>query len=390
MKRKYSVLLSLALVAVFTIGLLAPASAAITQDNKLKFNADGKFTILQIADTQDIFIPRVATVEAINKALDAVKPDLVVFTGDNITGSGNFNQELTQIAIDSIVEPVAKRDIPFTVTFGNHDDEGSVSKDEQLKMYQKYDNCLAYDAVPALYGTGTHNLPILSSDGAKNAYNLWIIDSNTYDTVNGGYDYVHEDQVDWYVQQSNALKAENGGNPLPSLVFQHIPVPEIYACYKAVPAGTEGSRERFGGNWAMELNPDMASGALNEWSCPPDSNHGEFAAMAAQGDVVGMVFGHDHVNSFIGTVDGIDLIQSPGIGYFSYGDEAVRGVRVITLDENDTAGYDTQIITNNSLFGSPAKSWIMNNLFGGYVSYPASILIFLNRLLTKLFSGLFA
>lgn len=40
---------------------------------------------------------------------------------------------------------------------------------------------------------------------------------------------------------SDALKAENGGEPMPSLLFQHIPVPEIYELLKEVPKGTDGA-----------------------------------------------------------------------------------------------------------------------------------------------------
>lgn len=392
MKRILSLVLSLTLTAALLFAVAAPANAVNAQEKQLQFNEDGKFTILQIADTQDIFIPLLSTIEAINRALDKVQPDLVVFTGDNITGGGCFTKSLTKTAIDAIVEPVAKRGIPFTLVFGNHDDEGSVDKDTQFSMYQKYDNCIAYDAVPELYGTGTHNLTIRNSAGTQDVYNLWLIDSGSYneDLDVGGYDYVHQDQIDWYVNTSNALKAANGGNVLSSLVFQHIPVPEIYEVYKAVAPGTEGSRDRFGGTWALELNPDMASGALHEWSCPPNVNSGEFAAMVAQGDVKGIVTGHDHVNSFVGTYQGIDFIQSPGIGYSAYGDDSVRGVRVITLDENDTSTYETQVITNIELFGSKLNVTLYNTVLGSYFGYLVSAFLFVFKSAFQFLGGVFA
>ena len=55
---------------------------------ELKFRPDGKFRIMQIADIQDTQITSKDTVELIEAALDKDKPDLVVFTGDQIKGYG--------------------------------------------------------------------------------------------------------------------------------------------------------------------------------------------------------------------------------------------------------------------------------------------------------------
>ena len=54
---------------------------------KLKFNKNGKFTILQVSDAQDMHIPRKAMFKMLDKTYDKVKPDLIVLTGDNILGN---------------------------------------------------------------------------------------------------------------------------------------------------------------------------------------------------------------------------------------------------------------------------------------------------------------
>ena len=50
----------------------------------MRFNSDGKFKIMQITDIQEI--PKVSpdTLKLINAALESEKPDLAVFTGDQI------------------------------------------------------------------------------------------------------------------------------------------------------------------------------------------------------------------------------------------------------------------------------------------------------------------
>ena len=49
---------------------------------------------------------------------------------------------------------------------------------------------------------------------------------------------------------------------------------------------------------------------LGEGPCPPDVNNGQFTSWVKTGDVIGAVFGHDHINDFVGDVDGIKLIQT--------------------------------------------------------------------------------
>ena len=48
---------------------------------------NGKFTVLQVSDAQDLQFVRRAMVKMLDAAYDRVKPDLVVFTGDNILGN---------------------------------------------------------------------------------------------------------------------------------------------------------------------------------------------------------------------------------------------------------------------------------------------------------------
>ncbi len=354
----------LVLSLVFLAASSAYASAGTTAS--LSFNSEGKFKIIQFTDTQDDNLPREAMIKLMNKALDAEKPDLVVFTGDNITGGGSPGKVLTSIAIRAIIKPVATRGIPFAMVFGNHDAEGGVSKETQLKMYQKYPGCLAYDPEPDLYGCATYNLPIRSSDNSKDAFNLWLIDSNEYDAVKGGYDWVHEDQLDWYKTKSIELEQANG-SLVPSLMFQHIVVPEVYELLKEVPEGTEGSRFRFEKNWALELESDMAQGALGEWPCPPDTNGGQLQAVLERGDVLGIVTGHDHVNDFVGTYEGVDFIQTPGIGFQTYGNRD-RGFRVIILDENDTWSYETYTPTFFDYFGTGIAGEFAYAFFGSPVA----------------------
>ena len=86
MSKKIKALLAVVLCAAMLVAAASPAFAAVDNNDVLRFNKDGKLKIMQISDTQDIDIPREAMIMFMEKALDAEKPDLVVFTGDQIAG----------------------------------------------------------------------------------------------------------------------------------------------------------------------------------------------------------------------------------------------------------------------------------------------------------------
>ncbi|MBQ6708534.1 MAG: hypothetical protein IJM97_06265, partial [Clostridia bacterium] len=187
-----------------------------------------------------------------------------------------------------------------------------------------YDCCIAVDDGEDLYGCGTYNIPIKSSDGKKIAYNIWCFDSNAYcdDPGCDSYDYVRDDQIAWYIKKSNELKAANGGVLVPSISFQHIVVPEIEE---------------------IRANGTLISGAVNETPCPSDHQSNQVSAMMKQGDVKAMFFAHDHTNTFQIRYKGMDFVNSPTAGFSAYGDKT-RGIRVIELDEKDTSTYKTRMV----------------------------------------------
>ncbi len=307
----------------------------------LKFDENGNFRILQLADIQDGPLLKSATRNFIRDVVAETDPDLVILTGDNISGGGCLTDGLAKIAIDRFMSIFEETGVPVAAVFGNHDSEGAATKEEMMKMYEAYD-CFVGCEGEDLTGCGNYNLPIMSSDGEKIAYNIWCIDSLTYnrhpenkrdvayyENDLKGYACVHKDQIDWYVKTSNELKEANGGKPVPSMMFQHIIVPEIYDALVSTDKGV--------------ALPEGAEGILGESPCPPEYSNGQFDAVVNQGDVVAMFFGHDHINDFIVPHKGIDLVNTPGVTFGSYGNET-RGARVIDIKESDTSTYETEVI----------------------------------------------
>lgn len=343
------------LISVLLMFSCVPAFAADTSEvnSDLKFNENGKFRIMIIADTQDSIKPRQETLDLMNAALDEAKPDLVVFTGDNIHGPDwqiAKSKSRTTKAIKRIMEPVVSRNIPYCIVFGNHDDEGGVSKEYQMELYKSLGNCLSVEGED-MKGCGNYNLTIKNSAGTKDIFNLWFIDSGSYNTdknIESYYDFVGSDQIEWYEKKSSELKAQNGGEVLPSFLFQHIAVPEIFDLLTEVDEGTEGAVKK--GDKYYILNEDIANGSMGEAPCPPDYNNGQFESWKKQGDIVAAFFGHDHVNDFSATLDGIDMHYTPGAGFYIYGNGPEHGVRIVDINESDLS-YTTELLYYKDLVG---------------------------------------
>lgn len=353
MKKTNRRIISIVMAAVMCFGTSVSAFAvksASSSEKQMRFGNDGKFTILQVSDIQDGADLMTITSDYIKATLNKVQPDLVVLTGDNIAGYRSPTKALAKAAIKKVMNIFQEQNIPVAMVYGNHDDERTTaSKEYQMSVYESYD-CFIGCEGEYLTGCGNYNIPILSSDGTRTAFNLWMIDSLTYNDENDleGYGCPHKDQIAWYVRTSNALKAQNNGNPVNSMVFQHIIVPEVYDALQEVPQGTEGAVEHGGKYYVLPSTAAQGS-ILGESCCPPNYSNGEFDAMVSQGDVVAMFFGHDHVNSFTVPYKGINLVATPGIGFRSYGDET-KGSRVITIDENDTSTYETETLSYFDVF----------------------------------------
>lgn len=335
----------------------------------LKFNS-GKFTVLQVSDPQDLQFVRKTMVKMLDAAYDRVNPDLVVFTGDNILGnhlrdarfgsrkvilSPDGEYEAMKTAIHHIAEPVDRRGIPFTMIYGNHDDMNFISKEKQAEIWRGYDSFVGLDDTGDSGDVATFNLPVMSSDGKKTAFNLWFIDSARLDKAEEKcHTGVKKQAVEWYINKSNLLKEQNGGKPVPSVLFQHIPFSEMTRLnspckkddYGALPLFKKGEPEKY-----IRLDPAVADGFLGEPIDGCEENNGEFDAIKKQGDVAAAVFGHDHRNNFIAELDGIRIFQSSAASFRCYGNR-FRGVRVIEINENEPESVKTYFLTYSELCGN--------------------------------------
>ncbi|KAI6122283.1 Metallo-dependent phosphatase-like protein [Pisolithus croceorrhizus] len=190
----------------------------------LHFSQDGKFKILQVADLHfsvsrgqcrdtDISPCEASdnlTSTLLGHVLDAEKPDMVVFTGDQLNGQGTSWDPKSVLA--KFAAEVIDREIPWAAVFGNHDDEIGAVRAEQLKMMQALPYSVVERGPKDIHGVGNYVLKVRSGDSsATHLLTLYFIDSGAYSQgyldwfgffFPTEYDWIHQDQIDWFLGES--------------------------------------------------------------------------------------------------------------------------------------------------------------------------------------------
>lgn len=328
---------------------------------QIKFN-NGHLKVLQISDLQDNRFTCVDTLRFMEAAVKKIKPDLIVFTGDQLDvvdlwGKGERCRRNVEKAINRLFSVFESFDIPFVLTFGNHDRETGLPNEEQAKIYARMKNCICFDDLnDGRPDAGTFNVPVMSSDGDRTAMNIYVVDTGTKTKrVYGG---VRKEQLEWLDKTSREVNAD-------SIVFQHIPVDEIYELLEKVPKGTKGAEPAYGnrkGEYYRRRDGIKFMGEYGETPAAMPRECGEFEQLKKQGDVFAVYCGHDHYDSFIGTVDEIDLGYCPGAGYNTYGIKQ-REVRVFEFDENNVRNYKTYTVSYGDVCNKPLAEPVKTYIF---------------------------
>ena len=298
------------------------AASVRAQQPVLRFGSDKTFKIAQFTDMHlDPSKPRrLAEAEKTFARLDRIlateRPDLVVFTGDMVTGApaeGMWRR---------LLDTMTARRVPFCVVLGNHDSEQDLSRQQIGRIVTSYPGSL--NALDAAGELADRELEILGSGSRRPAWLLYCLDSHSESLLEGidGYDWFRPEQVAWLRDRCTARRTANGGRAVPSLAFFHIVLPEYLAA------------------WRNPSNTHIGRAA--EAECPGALNTGMFAAMIETGSVAGTFVGHDHDIDYLVAEKGVCL----GYGRFS-GDNTTYnnlrpGVRLLLLTEGER-GFETWI-----------------------------------------------
>lgn len=282
---------------------------------KLQPKENNKFKIIQLADLhfstgygkcQDVFpaidynnencLADALTMDLITRVLDLETPDLVVLSGDQIYGDSSYDTEST---IYKIVEKLINRRIPYAAVFGNHDDQNTISRAEQLAIFKTLPYSLSVTGPDDVDGVGNYLLSI------GNEFDIYMLDSHSHlGPKIRGYDWFKESQIE-YVSKVAAERPDTA-----KMAFFHIPLFEYREAHDLI-------------------------GSYKEGVISAKQNTNMFPKLSQAG-VKLMSVGHDHVNDYCFNHEGIELCYGGSCGYGGYAGYGgyVRRIRIFELDLN--------------------------------------------------------
>ena len=315
MKYKFTTLAFISLLALSACG----TREYKPQDYILEMNYKSDFRILQLTD---IHLSDKDDKEAQFKFLDllykdANNPDLVVVTGDLFTFAGKDTAK-------SLFNYLDGKKVPWTVCFGNHDEQCYFSVDWLTETLSNFGHYCMFKDLQDDNVNGNCNFVINLKEGNTIHDQLFIMDSNRYnfDLSQLGYDCFKQDQIDWYERMVKDAENKNGSK-VNSLMFYHIPLPEINAAWDEAKA-----------------NNTVIYGEKREASCPPDHDYGFFAKIKELGSTSAMFFGHDHINNFEVDYQGVKFCYGIKSTDRIYHDEDMLGCQTITIHDDHSLKID--------------------------------------------------
>ncbi|KAJ6610238.1 Metallo-dependent phosphatase-like protein [Mycena sp. CBHHK59/15] len=386
----------------------------------LHFSRSGRFKILQVADLHYSVAAgtcrdtpaslsctggsdNLTTNSLISKVLSIEKPDLVVFTGDQLNGQDTSWDPKSVIAKFS--RAVAEQGIPWAAIFGNHDEEtGDVPKEEQVKLMQALPYSLVERGPKDVHGVGNYVLKVRSADASKmHLLTLYFLDSGSYSKgfynfwgwfTPTAYDWIRQSQIDWFLQESASINpierpfspdtskdfghnwVRQNSDQIPpqatklakpnAMMFFHIPLPETYdtpdtsTSGRPLDIGISGLEAK--GN-AQKSDGFFEKGILKAL----ESDHVNMNTGVGTQEVKVIGHGHCHLTENCRRVKGVWLCFGGGGSYSGYGklgfdrrfriyDISDYGETIRTYKRTEHDGFQDNIMDDTVLVGKGART----------------------------------
>ncbi len=255
------------------------------------------------------------TLALISDITRETKPDLIVLSGDqtlSITAPARHKQ---------LIRHMESLKTPWTFVFGNH--ETDYHKTERLLkvIFEVPTKYMYFKIGPILKDGGYGNFALNYYYEGNPFYNVYLLDSKAELNLPGRifvYDYFSDDQVAWFRNKVMVDKVNN----VKSTVFAHIPLKQFEEAM-------------------LPENVHKMKGVAGEWISSQEVDTGFFDVMVESTVSEAYFAGHDHVNNFTYTKDGIILGYGQISGYNGYG-TLKRGARIIEIDE--AKNFSTYIV----------------------------------------------
>ncbi|MBE5738735.1 MAG: hypothetical protein E7354_03315 [Clostridiales bacterium] len=271
------------------------------ENNIISVKDNEDIRILQLSDTQITALgDSLKAFGVINRTVQKAKPDLIVLTGDNLMNDS------TKMMLRHYVRFFDAYKIPWAPVMGNHDYQTKMTMEEQCEIYESGKYCLFQKGtVTDSYGNYYYNI----SRNGNNVYSLIFMDDAVALT---------DEHIDWYADTINSIASSNG-EVLPSWTFFHIPLVETYYAYY------------YAEDHGLEIDGEKREGIAFQWD-----DEGLFDKVEEMGSTKALIYGHDHINSFICDYKGVKMCYGIKTGRTSYYDENIQGGNLFVLKSDST------------------------------------------------------
>lgn len=305
---------------------------------KLRYNKNKKFKIIQFTDLHLGAIPEneqdAKTYKGIQQIVDENSPDLILFTGDIIYSMSEHGTVNPKESFMNFIQFINKLNVPSAITFGNHDAEEGITKEELRTIYQENATHQATKShISIIEGRENYVLELMAPEGNEVSQVFYVIDSGDYShTDHSYYAWVLPEQINWF--KNTAENYRHKDQVKRNLMFQHIPIPEYWLASQNIVDGVFNEDIGMNLGWTEESrsNNDISS-LFKNGVFSPEINSGLFLQMLLNEEIWGMFVGHDHDNTFDGIYKGIHLVYGQSSGYNTYGSEP-KGARIIELNQD--------------------------------------------------------
>lgn len=316
-------------------------------DFKIDIDENRKFKILQLTDmqiidgTQQRYEGRLTPqcYEKWNPSMDEeniyshmryltekTKPDLIIITGDMIYGEFDDSGE----SLKRFINFTDSLEIPWAVTFGNHDNESKMGIDWQCKMIENAKYSLFRRG--SVFGNSNYSIGLFC--GGKLKRLLFMVDTNGCGDI-GIEPGIRDNQLEWIKNEIISTREEYG--KVPSFMFMHEPTDDFSDAY--ISAGYQREYDADEENYASyvigedvpAVNGDFGTKHEPIYACCRQKIMPFLKEMGFDG----VFAGHCHKINTSVMYNGIRFTFGYKTGYYDYHDEKENGGTLITIDNNN-------------------------------------------------------
>ncbi len=114
--------------------------------------------------------------------------------------------------LSHVFAPVIAGGYPFIAVHGNHDEEGSWTREAYMNFTLSQPGAIGTIAVDGVKGVNNHVIQVEASGSTDTAFNIWMFDSGDYSKVENvpGYDWIALSQIEWYHETALSIQRDAG------------------------------------------------------------------------------------------------------------------------------------------------------------------------------------